>query len=658
MAGDLLVRGGTLVDGTATAQATRADVRVRDRVIVEVGANLAADGEPEIDAGGAIVAPGFIDCHTHYDPSVWWDPLLDPMPQHGVTTVVTGNCSLSLTPVRAADRVGASDVFGFIEDIPVDAFSTGIPWTWESYAEWSDALRMHGTAVNIAALVGHSNLRVYVMGDDAWDRAATPDERERLAGVLAESLAAGALGLSTSFVDTDRHAHAVPSRAADADEFVALIDVLGRRAGRRTGCSSSCPGSRTSTVSSTTSSGSRAGAAPRGVACTWNQLAQNSRDPSRAERLIEQAHQLHADGCRVYAQVSPRPFNLNVSFDQSPAFIAVPAWSRLIQLSPDEKRRELADEAWRAQARADWDKVGDGFTIFPVSRLDRVRLTSVAPGQERFLGATFADVVAERGGHPSDVLADWVLEHDLAPGLMAESLSNNDGVKVAELLADSTTVVGASDAGAHLQMMCGAGDSTLLLTEHVRDGGYLGLEAAVHELTGRIATTFGIPGRGRGRAGLRRRPRGLRARRALLPARHLRVRSSRRCAATHASARWLPRHRRRRHRDATGRRRDRRTAGRPDRRRRDERAVAMSSVPLVVVSSDTHIGPLIEQQLRDYCPSAHLDDFDAFVAAHREAACGTRARRFRRPPELAAPRGTTTSTSACATWIATASPPR
>ena len=131
-----------------------------------------------------------------------------------------------------------------------------------------------------------------------------------------------------------------------------------------------------------------------------------------------------------------------------------------------------------------------------MSRLDRVRLTSVGPGQERFLGATFADVVAARGGHPSDVLADWVLEHDLAPGLMAESLSNNDGVKVAELLADSTTVVGASDAGAHLQMMCGAGDSTLLLTEHVRDGGYLGLEAAVHELTGRIATTFGIPGRG------------------------------------------------------------------------------------------------------------------------------------------------------------------
>ena len=132
-----------------------------------------------IDASGAVVAPGFIDTHTHYDPSLWWDPLVDPAPQHGVTTVVIGNCSLSLVPVRPSDRVGASDVFGFIEDIPTDAFATGIPWSWESYAEWRDALTDLGTAVHVAALIGHSNLRHFVMGPESWTRPATsPSERE------------------------------------------------------------------------------------------------------------------------------------------------------------------------------------------------------------------------------------------------------------------------------------------------------------------------------------------------------------------------------------------------------------------------------------------------------------------------------------------------
>jgi N-acyl-D-amino-acid deacylase len=323
MTGDLLVRGGTLVDGTG-APARAADVRIRGGVIAEVGARLAPDGETVVDAGGAFVAPGFIDCHTHYDPSLWWDPLLDPIPQHGVTTVVTGNCSLSLAPVRAGDRLAASDVFGFIEDIPVDAFTTGIPWTWESYAEWRDALRAHGTAVNIAALVGHSNLRVYVMGDEAWDRAATPAEREQLAAVLADSLAAGALGLSTSFIDQDRHGHAVPSRAADDDELRALIEVLGSAPGHARVLEFLPWIKETDRQLADIDRVARwCGAA--GVACTWNQLAQNSRDPSRASRIIEQAHALHAEGCRVFAQVSPRPFNLNVSFDQTPAFVAVPA---------------------------------------------------------------------------------------------------------------------------------------------------------------------------------------------------------------------------------------------------------------------------------------------------------------------------------------------
>src|SRR5436190_599054 len=234
---------------------------------------------------------------------------------------------------------------------------------------------------------------------------------------------------------------------------------------------------------------------PQGVACTWNQLTMNTRDPSRSARIVEQAHQLHADGCRVYGQVSPRPTGHNVSFDQTPVFIAIPAWTRLIQQTPDDKRRLLGDDTWREQARADWDKVGNGFTIFPVNQLERVRLVSACAAQQQFAGATLADLVEARGGHPSDVLADWVLEHDLAPEMRTEAASH-DAAGTARLIADDTTVVGASDAGAHLQMMCGAGDTTLLLTEHVRDRGDLTVEAAVHQLTGRLASVFGIRDRG------------------------------------------------------------------------------------------------------------------------------------------------------------------
>ncbi len=502
MAADLLVRGGSLVDGTG-GPARREDVRIRSGVVVEVGRSLAPDGEAELDASGAVVAPGFIDTHTHYDPSIWWDPLVDPMPLHGVTTVVIGNCSLSLAPVRASDRTTASDVFGFIEDIPTDAFSSGVPWSWESYPEWRHALSAHGTSVHVAALVGHTNLRQYVMGDAAWERPATPEERRRIVGVFEECLDAGALGLSTSFVDQDREGRPVPSRKAADQELTALIGALaGAPGGPRV--LEFLPFIRDVDRQLADIERVAHWCREKGVSCTWNQLAANTREPTRGERLLEQANRLHAEGCRVYAQVSPRPFEINVSFDQSLVFVAIPAWNRLIQQPTADKRRLLGDAGWRASARADWDRVGKAFTIFPVRHLDKVRLTSVRPGEERFLGASLADLVAARGGHPSDVLADWVLEHDLRPGIVTEAQSNNDPAAVGALLGDRTTVVGASDAGAHLQMMCGAGDTTLVLTRHARDRHDLTVEEAVHRLAGRSAAAFGLADRGvlsPGRAG-------------------------------------------------------------------------------------------------------------------------------------------------------------
>ena len=376
----------------------------------------------------------------------------------------------------------------------MDAFLTGIPWTWESYREWRDALASLGTAVNVAALVGHSNLRVYVMGDDAWERAATAAERDMLAAVLADSLPPARSACRRRSSTRTATARPVPSRAADDAELVALIDVLASAQG----------GPRVLEFLPWVKEIDRQLAdiervarwcGARGVACTWNQLAQNSRDPSRAERLLEQAHRLHDEGCRVFAQVSPRPFSLNVSFDATPAFVAIRAWSELIQLAPDEKRRVLVDASWRARPH----RLGQGG-----------RWIHHLPGEPTRPGSAHHRALRRRALHRRDPRgADrarrspvgrvgrlGVRERPRAGDHGRVDLEQRRAGRVAELIADPTTVVGASDAGAHLQMMCGAGDSTLLLTEHVRDRHDLALEAAVHQITGRLADVFGIPDRG------------------------------------------------------------------------------------------------------------------------------------------------------------------
>ena len=229
---DLLVRGGTVVDGTGSP-GVAADVRVRDGRIVELGADLARDGEPELDAGGAVVAPGFLDLHTHLDPQVFWDPACDPQPQHGVTTALVGNCSLSLFPVTDEQRIPIADMFAFVEDVPADALINHVPWTWHDYAGYRDAIDARGAGINIAALMGHSPLRLVVMGDDAWERAATPEECTRMADILDAAMAAGAWGLSTSFFDEDRRGR--PGAVAPRRRHRARRAARRARATRRRG---------------------------------------------------------------------------------------------------------------------------------------------------------------------------------------------------------------------------------------------------------------------------------------------------------------------------------------------------------------------------------------------------------------------------------------
>jgi N-acyl-D-amino-acid deacylase len=486
----LLIRGGTVLDGTG-AVGTVADIRTADGLIVEVGPNLRPDGEQEIDASGATVTPGFIDGHTHLDPTLFWDPMCDPMPQHGVTTVMFGNCSLSLAPVRPQDRAAVAGLYCYVEDLPDDTFNDSVAWAWENYADYRAAADPDGFGLNAGGLVGHSMLRMWVMGEDAWERAATEQERAAICDILDQSLADGAFGMSASLaVHEDRANRPVPSRLADDAEMQALVDVLGRR----DAVLQFIPTPREALFTDV----ARAveWSRPTNARTTWINIFCLAGQPGFAAAQLDQVAELHAAGARTYAQFSPRTMDIRVNWNGGRSFFMMPdGWHRAVQAGPDEKRRLLEDPRWRAVAREEWDRVPA--TIIPHRHPEWIRFIEVTrPENERWLGRTLADLVAETGSHPSDALADWMLINDLAPGVVGVGVANADRTDVGLTVRHPAAFLSGSDAGAHVQMFCAAGDSTLILARHVRDRGDLSLEQAVHQLTAKQAEVFGFRRRG------------------------------------------------------------------------------------------------------------------------------------------------------------------
>ncbi|MCU1388615.1 MAG: Amidohydrolase 3 [Ilumatobacteraceae bacterium] len=489
---DLLLRGGEVVDGTG-APARSADVRISRGMITEIGESLRPDGAREIDATGGYVTPGFIDIHTHFDASLFWDPFCDPMGLHGVTSLLYGNCSLSLAPCHERDRAELTALLCYIEDLPEAALAEAVPWTWERYPELVDEIGAREFGLNIAGLVGHTPLRLFVMGAEAWERPATEAERSRISALADECLQAGAFGMSTSIgFDEDRNKRPVPSRIADDAEFDALIDVLADR-GRFLQFISDPYAKRTpASVRRLASLCAR-----RGLVSTWINVMHDDQLPELALSLMDLAAELQADGSPCYPQISPRPMDIQVNWFGGMSFFTMKdSWHAMVQtMDPEAKAALLADAQWRASARADWERVP--FTMIRHRLPHKVRLLSVTrPEHEVWLNRTLADLVDARGGHPSDVLADWILDNDLRPGVVGSGVGNGDPDGVAALLKHPAGVLANSDAGAHLQMFSAAGDSTLLLTEFTRDRRDLTIEEAVHKLTGRLAGLFGFDGRG------------------------------------------------------------------------------------------------------------------------------------------------------------------
>ena len=305
-------------------------------------------------------------------------------------------------------------MFSYIEDIPLPAFLDDVPWGWESYAEYRDATGRGGLGVNVACLVGHTPLRLCVMGDAAWERAATVDERARIAALLDDAMRAGAFGMSTSFFDEDAASRPVPSRLADDDELGALFDVLSDHGGFVEFIPNLYSPSAKDEIEHIA-----ALTGPRRITSTWNAVIFDDQRPQRGMRILDRAAELQAVGVSIHPQVSPRTLDAEVNWASSMAFMPLATtWHRFVHSDAPAKHTMLEDPEWRATARTEWDATQG--SIFPVHRPDKVRFISVTrPEDQHWVGKTLAELAATRPGvHLSDVFADFMLANDCAAGVV------------------------------------------------------------------------------------------------------------------------------------------------------------------------------------------------------------------------------------------------
>jgi N-acyl-D-aspartate/D-glutamate deacylase len=478
---DLVIRGGDVVDGTG-APRRRADVAVQGDTIVGVAPGLS--GRREIDASGLVVAPGFIDVHTHYDAQVFWDPALTPSCFHGVTTVVAGNCGYSLAPLRDDGVEILAATLERVEDMNLACLLAGVPWQdFRSYAEYRAAVRRRGPVLNFGTYVGHSTLRLAAMGPDAYERECTPRELASMVRLLRESIEAGAMGLSTSFAPTHLgwRGLRVPSRHAGRDEFAALARAA-----------------------------AAAGAAVVEVALGDTFELEELYDLQRElgipltygalvamEGLWPTMLELHeketAAGADVWPQVTPRPVTMQVHLANPYPFNDAPAFRELITCRRHERVDAYRDPAWRRRAIA---AMAD---LVPAPRFDHIFVDESAAHPE-LIGRSMVAIGAERGVHPFDAMVELSLDEDLTTRFRTV-LAGEDEVGIRAILASDHVALSFTDAGAHVGMLCDAVMQTDVLGRWVREEGVLGLEAAVRKMTGQLADTWQIAGRGYVREG-------------------------------------------------------------------------------------------------------------------------------------------------------------
>jgi N-acyl-D-amino-acid deacylase len=491
----MLIRGGRVVDGTG-APAYAADVRVRDGTIVEIAPNLSAAPEERVfDAAGCEVTPGFIEPHTHMDAVMWWQPSLDPLPGYGVTTVVMGNCGFSAAPVSKDPEVRLEmvKIFTFFEEVPIDPFLQQLPWDWNSWSEYRQSMQKNAKAsANLAAFVGHIAIRLAVMGMDAWTRAATPDEIKKMAAQLEDALNAGALGLSSNFMDHDSQDRPVPSLMADDAELLAFIEVLERHPGTSfqlildTFFHLKAPETMERLARLCKGRKVRVQLAGAGALLNFQEGIR--------PKLWELNQKMKDDGLDFWPSFAHVPPTTALNFFSSSSFAQANeyVWHEVVQApTEDAKLALLRDPQWRARARDSWDN--KAFKQSLVGTPWKMLLMDSATGAGP-VGLNLKELADKWKMHPSDALADWVLANGVNSIVNREPHAQNQELTV-EMIKNPQALGNISDAGAHGQMLCGGGENVLFFTEYMAKG-QITLEEAVHAQTGKQAKHFGFGDRG------------------------------------------------------------------------------------------------------------------------------------------------------------------
>ena len=487
---DLVIRNGTVIDGTGIPGRV-ADVAVSEGRIVAVG-EVTEQGENEIDASGLIVAPGFVDVHTHFDAQVFWDTTLSPSPLHGVTTVISGNCGFTIAPLEAEHGDYMMEMLARVEGMPLTSLQEGVPWNWRTFGEYLDAI--DGTLMpNAGFLVGHSAIRRTVMGERSVGELASEGELQSMKELLAESISAGGLGFSSSWAKThnDADGEAVPSRHASETELIELCSVL------RDSDAVALEFIPTierfdNEVYQLLTDMSVAADKP----LNWNVIFVNARQADLIEEKLQASDYAARQGGRVIALTAPMPAVSRLCFESGFLLDTLHGWTEPMALPPEEKLALLSDPERRKALNEDAQKPS---AFRGVARWERLTVGEVTKESLKHLeGRTIGEIADETGKSAWDTLCEIVVEDDLKTGLYPPAAGDNDeswALRQA-LWNDERCLIGASDAGAHLDFLATFNYSTYLLAA-ARDRSLLSLESAVNKLTDVPARLYGLKERGR-----------------------------------------------------------------------------------------------------------------------------------------------------------------